>query len=336
MFVNAFYRIVPVVVYSLLSLAAPVFAEAPADQGQQLALAVVPKGLPPEVAAMSGDPGDSGKGSRHDGTDWHWRRASVSEYVGSSLALAGTLYSESAYGNPARAQWTARNGFDEGIRDGLRLRSNSAREAADTVSDILMGVMIAAPVLEPLATLGIRDGNWDAMWQTEVINLESFVFTGLVSSVMANTIRRERPLVRNCVNGSCAGEEALNRSMPSGHEALAFTGAGLICTHHAYQHLYGDPERDRDACAVALGLATATGVLRIMADRHYATDVAVGTLIGLFSGFALPRLLHYSWQSDTDLESGATGRRDALLVKQVTVAPQVLNGGAALKCDITF
>ena len=152
---------------------------------------------------------------------------------------------------------------------------------------------------------------------------------------MANTIRRARPFVRNCADGSCEAGTP-NRSMPSGHEAFAFTGAGLLCTNHAYLPQYGDPDTERTACAVSLGLATATGVLRIMADRHYATDVMVGSLIGLFSGFGLPRLLHYSWQSGAGQGTGTAARQGSSPVKQVIVAPQVLNGGAALKCEVIF
>jgi membrane-associated phospholipid phosphatase len=37
----------------------------------------------------------------------------------------------------------------------------------------------------------------------------------------------------------------------------------------------------------------ATGVTRIVADRHYASDVVVGAAIGFAGGYGLPWLLHY-------------------------------------------
>jgi membrane-associated phospholipid phosphatase len=40
-------------------------------------------------------------------------------------------------------------------------------------------------------------------------------------------------------------------------------------------------------------LATADGVLRIMGDRHYATDVLTGAAIGFGFGYGVPTLLHY-------------------------------------------
>jgi len=335
MIVDVRPRLLPVFL-CLLGLAAPVSAETLAvDQGASSAHPEAGNAPFWAAAQETGRPEASGAEPRHNGTGWSWRRAGLTDYLGLSIALAGTWYSESAYGNPRTAQWTAHNGFDEGIRDALRLESSSARSAASTASDVLMGALIAAPVLDSFAALGVRGGDWDAAWQTEVVNLESFAFTGLVSSVMADSIRRERPLARDCANGSCSAE-APNRSMPSGHEAFAFTGAGLLCTHHAHFPKDGNPGTERDACVISLGLAATTGVLRIMADRHYATDVAVGTVIGLFSGFALPRLLHYSWQGGAGRAPGTPVAPGTALVKQVIVAPQPLNGGAALKCDVIF
>jgi len=326
----------PVIICLFLGTAAPVYAQEPAtDKARQvmatadLSTAPGAQELPPLENRKS-----TGRESSRGGTEWGWRRASVTDYAGSAVALAGTLYSESVYGNPKSTGWSAHNGFDESIRGALRLKSASGRDAADTASDVLMGVMIAAPVLDSFAILGVREGRWDAAWQTEMINLESLTFTGLACSVMGTTVKRARPFVRNCPNGTCSDEEAPNRSMPSGHEAFAFTGAGLLCTNHAYQS--ADPEGQRAACALSLGLATTTGILRIMADRHYATDVAAGTLIGLFSGFVLPRLLHYSWLDPAGQEPGTPRQGEAGLVKQVIVAPQVLSGGAGVKCDLKF
>jgi hypothetical protein len=46
-------------------------------------------------------------------------------------------------------------------------------------------------------------------------------------------------------------------------------------------------------CGVAVSGAVAQGVLRVSADRHYFTDVALGGTLGFASGYALPMLLHY-------------------------------------------
>lgn len=217
----------------------------------------------------------SGKGSAEGallqtrvGAPWSWRKAGAAEYLGIAAAAAGALYVEEKSGEHDQAHWTSRNGFDEGIRGALRLESRSARDAAQTASTVLMGIMIGAPVVDSLATLGIRDARWDAAWQTELINAESFTFAGLTSTLLESLFARQRPLARDCGGGNCS-EDQQNQSMPSGHAALAFTGAGLLCTHHAYQTLYADPDSDRALCATGLVVATAEAFLRIMSDRHY-------------------------------------------------------------------
>jgi hypothetical protein len=43
----------------------------------------------------------------------------------------------------------------------------------------------------------------------------------------------------------------------------------------------------------ALLLASATGVLRIAADDHYASDVIVGALVGIAAGYLFPKLAYY-------------------------------------------
>src|SRR6185369_8075255 len=80
---------------------------------------------------------------------------------------------------------------------------------------------------------------------------------------------------------------------PSGHAVSAFTAAGLSCVHHAHLPLYGGGLPDALACAAALTVASGVGVVRIMGDRHYVSDVIVGAAIGFLVGFGLPSLLHY-------------------------------------------
>ncbi|MBJ6726005.1 phosphatase PAP2 family protein [Geomesophilobacter sediminis] len=291
-----------------------------------------PVGAASSVAASAGDPVAADQAPSSVRRGWGWRRASLAEYVVVPVAAAGTLYFESENGQHVTARWRGHDGFDEGIRSALRLDHPGAREAARTTGDVLMGLLIAAPVVDSLATLGMRDRNWDALWQTSMINLESFTFTSLASSLMQNLIAREKPFVRNCKDINHCEETQPNRSMPSGHTAFAFTGAGLLCTNHYYQGLYASPGAERLACASGLTLATATGFVRMMADGHYATDVLAGAGIGLFSGFVLPRLLHYSWPQAT----AADESEPPSIFRGMNFAPEIRAGGGALVCTVPF
>jgi hypothetical protein len=57
--------------------------------------------------------------------------------------------------------------------------------------------------------------------------------------------------------------------------------------------LYGSALWDKLACARDIVLATSDGLLRIVGDRHYATDVLAGAAIGFGFGYGMPTILHY-------------------------------------------
>jgi membrane-associated phospholipid phosphatase len=45
-------------------------------------------------------------------------------------------------------------------------------------------------------------------------------------------------------------------------------------------------------------LGASVGALRVMGDRHYATDVLAGGLVGFTLGYALPTSLYYTRRQD--------------------------------------
>src|SRR5690606_36190453 len=83
------------------------------------------------------------------------------------------------------------------------------------------------------------------------------------------------------------------------------TGAGLACAHHTHLPLYGGGIADLRACLGAVTLTLTTGALRIASDKHWATDVLTGHLIGFSVGYVLPSLLYYRAFSATPEEENA-------------------------------
>jgi membrane-associated phospholipid phosphatase len=139
-------------------------------------------------------------------------------------------------------------------------------------------------------------GSPDVALQVTLMGLESYSLSSILSITLYDTVGRTRPSYADCQKNPAFSADcnlAANDSFPSGHTNEAFTAAGLSCANHAHVPIYGSRLLDTLACVRDVTLATGEGVLRIMGDRHYATDVLTGAAIGFGFGFGVPTLLHY-------------------------------------------
>ena len=72
--------------------------------------------------------------------------------------------------------------------------------------------------------------------------------------------------------------------------------AGLLC---ARRQAFERPEEtgirwgDVAWCGLAVSASLATGILRIVSDRHHLSDVGAGWTAGLLTGYLLPRVFDY-------------------------------------------
>jgi membrane-associated phospholipid phosphatase len=234
--------------------------------------------VPPEEDALVWQPG--------------WSRFSSSDYAISG-ALAAALTATLLVAPTPSTRFKGGILFDDAVRDALRIKSASGRAAASKLSDVFQITLSVYPFLiDAILLTWIAEDRPDTAWQMFAINSEAFLASMLLTTISKDATGRARPYTESCGSDTC-GSSARNKSFFSGHAAAAFTGAGLICAHHGALPLYETPAADQAACAVALALAGATGVLRIAADEHYATDVLVGSLVGLLAGYLLPKLLFY-------------------------------------------
>jgi membrane-associated phospholipid phosphatase len=239
--------------------------------------------------------------------EWNedWPRFRTSEAVVTGLMLlpiAGALF---LYPHPDD---NMHGGvlFDDAVRDALVADSKSGRSTAARWSNWPYLGLLAFPLVvdTALVTWGIHGAGGVAL-EMLAMNLESFAITGAVALTFQK-LGRVRPLEKGCASdpdyaGKCDDPVALNQSLVSGHTAVAFTGAGLTCAHHRHLPLYGGGAPDVAICIATLAAASATGVMRIMSDDHYSTDVLLGVALGLGSGWLLPELLHYG---------GGAGRKE--------------------------
>jgi hypothetical protein len=192
------------------------------------------------------------------------------------------------FGATPKIRWTKLNAFDEGIRDGLRAGSPSARDDADAASWAMVGLATGAL---PLASIGKVFSAGDCLEAYDMATdmAESISLTLFLTQATKAISGRERPYARSC-DGSpprdavCGSDR--KRSFLSGHASLAGVGAGLSCAFSLDRHAWGEGPTARVLpCVLGAGAAVTAGVLRIVADKHWGSDVIVGLALGAAIGY---------------------------------------------------
>jgi len=207
-----------------------------------------------------------------------WAPIQTWEYFAVPGALAVTLGLNLTVSPPTR--WEGGILFDNWVRSGLRLSSESARTNAANVSTVLVVAVGATPfVLDAGVLTAWVHRRGDLAWQMFMVDAEAMTLTALVTETTKRLSGRARP--------SGPGE---NDSFFSGHASLAATAATLVCLQHLELELLENKAADATVCGAAATFAFTTGVLRVMADRHWASDVIVGGAVGVGSAFLVYRL----------------------------------------------
>ncbi|HKY35376.1 MAG TPA: phosphatase PAP2 family protein [Polyangiaceae bacterium] len=198
---------------------------------------------------------------------------------------------------PSDPRWEGGILFDDSIRRHGRLESANARKQVRAWGDL---PYYAAPVLpllvDPLLVAWLVRDDSKAAFNLEFTALEGFAYAGLLSFISTRLSVRERPDSTECrrTHTDDSDCEIDTEAFWSGHTSIASASAGLVCANHRYLALWGHPVADAGACVLATSGAVWTGVSRILADRHYTTDVVAGFAVGFGVGYAVPTLLHYT------------------------------------------
>lgn len=139
-----------------------------------------------------------------------------------------------------------------------------------------------------IATL-IADGGVVGGLQDFVVVAESILWANGLAVVGNLAVRRPRPLLYGTAAPLDVREDpAASLSFISGHSALV-----AALTTSVFSTTY---ERDPDRALpwVVLGVGTAAtamvGVGRVLAGRHFPSDVLIGTALGASTGFLFPAL----------------------------------------------
>jgi membrane-associated phospholipid phosphatase len=227
--------------------------------------------------------------------------------AGVSVAVAGAVTP------PRSAHFTARNSFDEGVRDALRLPRLDDRYEIRDASDVGLSLLVTWPFLvDALVTAYYLRGNAELAKNMAFVSAEVLAVNSGVQGLTNTIASRERPFGRDCGGAGLPGSsiECDNsvryRSFFSGHASNAFAAAGAICVWHTKLGLLGAPG-DALSCAGAYAFAAATATFRIMGDMHYASDVLTGAAVGSVLGVGLP-LMHGRTRNEPE-DDGKAGLR---------------------------
>jgi membrane-associated phospholipid phosphatase len=253
-----------------------------------------------------------------------WPRLHVWEAISAAALTIGDTEFEDRVPLPSRATWKGGILFDSWARSVFRGRTSSLQSTASTVSDTMYkaGALVPFIMDDYLAALSFHQ-NAEVGVQLAVIDLDSLGFAGLVSLGAEHGVGRARPYTLSCnANGQVldaqghllqqCGTPNDYRSFYSGHATATASVAGLVCVHHQHLPLFGGGLADLAPCLAMISVSVATGILRLVYDEHWASDVIVGWADGFLSGYVLPSLLHFGFTSGRPLGEIRSGTLDML------------------------
>ncbi|MCP5053045.1 MAG: phosphatase PAP2 family protein [bacterium] len=112
--------------------------------------------------------------------------------------------------------------------------------------------------------------------ETARLGLRSLLYTMAISRVLKSTFRRQRPYVEDGIDSWFNSERGNDyRSFPSGHTTMAWSMATVVAGMY----------KDKPAVPViAYSLATLAGLSRMTENKHWASDVLIGAVLGYSIG----------------------------------------------------
>ena len=160
----------------------------------------------------------------------------------------------------------------------FRVNNKDGKKNTQLLTDFKTGIDDYTQFFGPVMTVGLKLGGYEGRsdWGRLLASagMSYAIMAGLVNGIKY-TAKEMRP------DGSSAN------SWPSGHTATSFVGATIL--HKEY-----GLTRSPWFSIAGYGVATATGIMRVLNNRHWISDVMSGAGIGIMStelGYALGDIL---------------------------------------------
>lgn len=152
----------------------------------------------------------------------------------------------------------------------------------------------------------ISGSEWgaQALMLYEVLALQSGV------NLMVRSLQIwPRPFMLGSQGGSERSEGQASGSFYSGHSSAAFAIA--VFTGVWFDQVYPHSKKSKWVWTSALLTAGTVASLRVVAGKHYPTDVLVGAAMGSLIGWAIPTLHKQSSSDSTPTNPNASGKNVA-------------------------
>ena len=192
--------------------------------------------------------------------------------------------------------------FDQDVQDWVQgHRTTSSDKAASFFSFVGNGGVLLGLSAGLYAAGEI--GHHDGLRETALLSLESLTAASLILYALKVSLGRARPYTGES-SRSFHPFAFENRywSWPSGHACASFSVATVIAERAE------NPAVD----VLAYGLATLVGLSRIHENKHWASDVFLGSALGFFVGKKICALNKRKEGSAVDLGFDCSGGRRAL------------------------
>ena len=263
------------VAFTTLTLAAALAAPS--------ALAEPPPPQPPAKQATPA-PADPPFGRLEPDTSDGVLAADVVVTVAGIAAWGGTEVAK-AHLAPLACRWCNVPGIDDSVRKAFVWPANRLR-AADGLGNVVGFVLVPTAAIGFALATGVQDQGHAVRhaFADFFVIAESAAVAMDINQLTKFVVGRQRPYVHFKTDTGTAAD--YNLSFFSGHTTLAFslaTATGMVATLRGYRFAPW-------IWAGGMAIATALGYLRIAADRHYFTDVLMGSATGAAVGVIVPYL----------------------------------------------
>jgi len=163
------------------------------------------------------------------------------------------------------------------------------QRGADRASTVLVATAVGLPFLLNLST-SRQDLRPKQYWRDAAVLGETLLITDAITDVVKSAASRPRPFMWGLPDtDSRYGRPSSYKSFFSAHAASAFA----MTMSYARMHTRSRPNsKPVLVYGFGIGLAAATGSLRVAAGEHYPTDVITGALVGSAIGLFVTPALH--------------------------------------------